>query len=73
MLSSEQNEYLVRNRKVIVFDQFESKHTETAKNLRSLKLSNFIVLTTKEGAIAVDYQGTSVAHPIITYGTQNNS
>jgi len=29
-------------------------------------------LTTKEGGIAVDYQGTSVSHPIITYGTQNS-
>ena len=70
-LTSESSEYLLKDRKVVIFEQFERNHSTTAADLRSLKQSNFIVLTTRQGGIAVDYQGTLVSHPIITYGTKN--
>ncbi len=54
-----------------MFEQFERNHSATAADLRSLKQSNFIVLTTQEGGIGIDYQGTSVSHPILTYGAKN--
>ena len=72
-LDQEANEPLIRDRQVVVFDQFERNHSATGALLRSLKQKDFIVLTLKEGGIAIDYQGTSVAHPIITYGTKNSS
>ena len=36
-LTSESNEYLLKNRKVVVFEQFERNHSATAADLRSLK------------------------------------
>ena len=54
-LESESCEHLVRDRRVVVFDQFERGHSATGAELRSLKQTNFIVLTLKEGGIAIDY------------------
>ena len=54
-LEAEANEHIVRDRRVVVFDQFERNHSATGADLRSLKTSNFIVLTTKDGGIAVYY------------------
>ena len=72
-LELENNEHLIKDRKVKIFEQFDRNHSATAADLRSLKMANFIVLTTQQGAIGVDYQGTSVSHPIITYAPANNS
>lgn len=41
--------------------------------MRKLKDKDFIALTTKEGGIAVDYQGTSPAFPIIGFLPNNSS
>ena len=37
VLEAEANEHLVRDRRVVVFDQFERNHSATGAELRSLK------------------------------------
>lgn len=46
---------MIRGKKIVTFENFEQGHSTTAADLRSLKQQDFIVLTTAEGGIAVDY------------------
>jgi len=68
---------LIRNfsttKQIITIKSYDRTPSIIAEQLRQLKLRDFIALTTKEGGIAVDYQGTSPAFPIIGFKPKTSS
>ena len=61
------------SKQIITIKSYDRTPSIIAEQLRQLKLRDFIVLTTKEGSSAVDYQGTSPAFPIIGFKPKTSS
>ncbi len=73
MVDSLKDSDLVKDKLLVVVDSYESDFQSIAAKIRSLKTSDFIVVTTKEGGIAVDWQGTENAHTIECYTPKTSS
>lgn len=61
------------NKNLIVITNYKKLFGETLDQLNTLKQRDFIVITTKEGGIAIDFQGSSVAHTLICFKPQSSS
>ena len=73
MVDSLKDSDLMKDKLLVVVDSYESDFQSIAAKIRSLKTSDFIVVTTKEGGIAVDWQGTENAHTIEAFTPKTSS
>ena len=60
------SESIPQGRRLVIIKDFNDVH-DTLNRIQSLKESNFVLFTTKEGGIGVDFKGSERAHVIIAF------
>src|SRR5258706_216086 len=73
MVASFKDSDLLIGKILVVVTNYDYDFQSIAAKIRSLKTSNFVDVTTKEGEIAVDWQGTENAQTIETFNPKTSS